>query len=327
MQGADLEECIASLSSHAELGIRLRLRPGRKIGDTHVALLTMNRRSSLDGLMEVVTGLSDATLQALAWHAPHSGRHDLPMTVADLAHLQTIATSSAHRQARSPWRTHNSGDLGHSRRSDLTSPVPSAAVLDGAKRWIAACDRRRWTGVHPLIAASILHVEFVRLSPFERANRRLARILFQAQLYERDWPVLPWHFALERNHNDYLDALESSLGRGNHEPFVAFMLDACAVAISKGNEMVSALEIERDRLIQALLADGGVQQDDVRDYAEALLGGVFLEGFSMQRGIANDRQLLKRMHQMGHVDSLRSPFGSIYSSRLCRDLMRTSAHE
>ena len=324
VQGADLEECIAALSSHAELGIRLRLRPGRKIGDTHVALLTMNRRSSLDGLMQVVAGSSDATLQALAWHAPHSGRHDLPMTVADLAHLQPIATSSAHRSARSPWRTHDDRDPGHFPRSALDSPVPSVAVRDGAERWIAACDRRRWTGVHPLVAASILHVEFVRLSPFETASRRVGRIVLQAQLYERGWPVLPWHFAIERSHDDYLNALESSLGRRSHEPFVMFVLDAGASAILKGMEMVSALAAERARLIDALLTDGGVHNENVREYAEALLGGVFLEGFPLQNGIANDRQLLKRMHQMGHVDCLRSPFGSVYSAPVCRDLMKPS---
>jgi Fic/DOC family len=324
---ADLEECIAALSSYAELGIGLRLRPGRQPGDSCMGFLTTSRRASLEGVMETAAGLSDATLQALAWHAPHSGRHDLPITAADLARLQTIATSSAHRDARSPWRTYDGGDPSPSRRSALASPVPSAAVSDGAERWIAACDRRRWTGVHPLVAAAILHVEFVRLSPYQRANRRIGRILLQAQLYERGWPVLPWHVAFERSHDDYLDALESALGKRSHEPFLAFLLDACAVAISKGKEMVSALRTERDRLIGALLTDGGVTKEEVRDYAEALLGGVFLEGFSMERGIANDRALLKRMHALGHIDSLRSPFGKVYSAPICRDLMKSSAHQ
>jgi hypothetical protein len=324
VQEADLEECIAALSAHAELGIRLRLRPGHKIGHAYLGLLTMSRRPSLDGLMEVVTGLSDATLQALAWHAPHAGRHDLPMTVADLANLQSTATSSAHRDARSPWRTYDDGDPRYSRCSALDSPVPSIAVRDGAKRWIAASDRHRWMDVHPLIAATIMHVEFVRLSPFARANRRVGRTLFQAQLYERGWPVLPWSFAFERSHDDYLDTLESSLGRRSHEPFLSFVFDACAAAISKGNEMVSALEIERGRLTQALLADGGAPKEDIRDYAEALLSGIFLEGFSMQRGVANDRPLLNRLHRMGHIDCLRSPFGSVYSAPICRDLLKPS---
>lgn len=319
---ADLEKCIAALSSHAELGIRLRLRTGRMSDDTGIGLLTMSRRYSLDGLMEVVTGLTDATLIALAWHARPSGRHDLPLTVADLARLQAIVTSTAHRNARSPWRTCDMGDPGQSRRSALDSPVPSVAVLDGAKRWIAACYRRRWIGVHPLVAASILHLEFVRLSPFECANRRIGRILLQAQLYESGWPVLPWSFAFEQSHDDYLDALESALRGRNHEPFLAFMLDTCEVAISKGNELVSALGTERGCLIDALLTHGRASNESACDYAEALLGGIFLEGFSTERGVTNDRELLKRMYALGHIDCLRTPFGKVFSSPVSRQLMK-----
>lgn len=321
---ADLEGCIAALSSHAELGIPLRLRTGRGSDDASIGLLTMSRRRSLEGLMEVVTGLTDATLIALAWHARPSGRHDLPLTVADLARLQAIVTSSAHRHARSPWRTCDMGDPGQSRRSALASAVPSVAVLGGAKRWIAACDRRRWIGVHPLVAASILHAEFVRLSPFERANRRIGRILLQAQLYESGWPVLPWSFAFERAHDDYLAAVESALVQRSYEHFLAFMLDACTSALSKGREMVPVLTSERDRLIDALLTDGGAHKEDSPDYAEALLSGVFLEGFSTERGVTNDRELLKHMCALGHIDCLRTPFGKVFSSPASRQLMKAA---
>jgi hypothetical protein len=324
---ADLEECIAALSSHAELGFRLRLRPGGECGDSCMGLLTLGRRSSLEALMETVTGLSDATLHALARHAPHSGRHDLPVRITDLAHLQSIVTNSVHRNTRNPWRTYESGHPGHSHRGALDSPVPSVAVLDSTERWITACERRRWVDVNPLVAASILHLEFIRLSPFERANRRMGRILFQAQLYESGWPILPWHSAFERGHDDYLAALETALGQRRYEPFLAFMLKACEVAMATGNEMVSALRNERDRLIGALASDGGVYSEDVRDYAEALLSGVFLEGFSSERGISNDRELLKRMHALEHVDCIRSPIGAVFSAPICRVLMKPPAHQ
>jgi hypothetical protein len=323
---ADLEECVAALSSHAELGIRLRLRPGSERGDSCMGLLATTRRASLEALMETVTGLSDATLHALARHAPHSGRHDLPITVADLAHVQSIVTNSAHRHTRNPWRTYDSGHPGHSRCAALEAPVPSVAVLNGVEQWIAASDRRRWIDVHPLIAATILHLDFFRLSPFERANRRIGRVLFQAQLYERGWPALPWHVAFERCHDDYLAALKTALAQRRHEPLLAFVLEACNIAISIGNEMVSALSNERKRLIAALASDGSVHSDEVKDYAEALLSGVFLEGFSSERGISNDRELLKRMHALEHIDCIRSPIGAVFSSATCRALMKASVH-
>jgi hypothetical protein len=323
---ADLEECIARLSSHAELGLRLRLRPAREAGDSHMSLLTMCRRPSLELAMETAVGLSDATFHALARHAPHSSRFDLPIRKEELAHLQTIVTNSAHRSTRNSWRDQDGGRPDHTRRGALDSPVPAVAVLAGTRQWIADSDRRRWAGVHPLVMASILHVEFVRLAPFERANRRTGRILFQAQLYPSGWPVLPWHFAFERRHDDYLAALETSFARRSYAPFLAFVLDAGWSAISKGQEMVPVLSEERDRLKAALAADGGVHDEEIRDYAEVLLSGVFLEGFSSERGISNNRDLLKRLHARGSIDRVRSPIGAVFSAPVCRVLMKASGY-
>ena len=59
MHPLDLEQCVATLSSQAELGLRLRLRPGGENKDSHLDLLTANRRSSLEGLMQTVADLAD----------------------------------------------------------------------------------------------------------------------------------------------------------------------------------------------------------------------------------------------------------------------------
>ena len=326
VQEADLEECVAALSSHAELGVRLRLRPGSEHGDSRMGLLTGGRRSSLEALMETVTALSDATLHALARHAPYSGHNDLPITATDLAHWQSIITNSAHRHTRNPWRTGEDEHSSQSRREASRRPLATGAAVDGAQRWLDACDPRRWVNVHPLVATSILHLEFIRLSPFTRANRRVGRVLFQAQLYEAGWPVLPWHVAFERGHDGYLDALEIARAQRCFEPFIAFMLRACDTAVSIGKAMVSALEQERELLIRALASDGGVHEERIREYAEALLSGVFLEGLSSLRGISHDRELLGRMHELGHLDRIRSPIGAVFSSPVCRDLMKALAH-
>ena len=322
---ADLEECIARLSSHAELGLRLRLQPVREADDSRMNLLTICRRPSLELAMEAAMGLSYATTHALAQQAPHSGHFDLPMTKEALAHLQSIVTNSAHRQERNPWRDLDGEGPDHMELGSFDSPVPAVAVLAGTRQWIADSGRRRWVGVHPLVMASILHVEFVRLAPFERANRRVGRILFQAHLYANGWPVLPWHCAFEHRHEAYLTALETSFRQRSPAPFLAFALDAGWDAISKGRVMVAALKEERERLMAALAADDGVHDEEVRAYAEALLGGVFLEGFSSEWGITNNRDLLKRLHARGFIDRLRSPIGVVFSAPVCRELMKSAA--
>lgn len=319
---ADLEECVAALSSCSELGIRLRLRPGDGSGDSVASLLTISRRSSLDALMESVAGLSDATLHALASHAPHSPQQNAITTVDSLAHIQSIVTNAAHRQTRNPWRSYDSRDPAAARRASLDSAVPSMAVLKGVSRWLGHADLRRWMGVHPLVAAAILHLEFVRLSPFEIGTRRVGRIMFQAHLHAADWPVLPWPYAIERQHDDYLAALEESLGKRSYEPILQFVVEACWIALAKGEAMVPAMHQERERLVTALSTDPDICSEDAQLYAEALLGSICVEGFGSARGLQNNRPALQRLHAAGAIDRIRTPIGAVYSAHLCRELVK-----
>lgn len=319
---ADLEECVAALSSCSELGIRLRLRPGNG-GDSVASLLTVSRRSSLEALMESVAGLSDATLQALASHAPHSPQQNAITTTDSLAHIQSIVTNAAHRHARNPWRSYDSGNPAASGRAHLELPVPSMAVLKGVNRWIQHSDRRRWVSCHPLVAAAILHTEFVRLQPFEVGTRRVGRILFQSHLHAAGWPALPWSVAFERRHDDYLAALEESLRRRSYEPILQFVLDACQIALTSGEAMVPVMRQERERLVTALSTDPAISLEDAQLYAEALLSSIFVEGFGSARGLQNNRLALQRLHAAGAIDRIRTPIGAVYSVRCCRELMKS----
>jgi hypothetical protein len=196
-------------------------------------------------------------------------------------------------------------------------------VLHRTQRWIAESDLQRWAGVHALVSAAIMHTEFIRLEPFQHANRRTARVLFHAHLYEGGWPVLPSHYAFERQHTRYVSALEASFASRSYEPIVRFMLEACAEAIAKGNEMVSRLEPERKRLIKILEADELVYEGDGRWHAEALLSGIFLEGFSCEhRGVRNAPDVLRRLYLTGKLDRIHTPLGAVYSTPICRDLMK-----
>jgi Fic/DOC family len=288
-----------------------------------MSVRTISRRSSLESLMSTVSALSDATINTLARYAPHLPRHNVCSTTADLAHLNAITTDTVHRTANNPWRDYDSRHTSLEDHSACRSPVPGSAVLHGAQRWIAESDPRRWTGVHALVSAAMMHMEFIRLQPFQRANRRLGRTLFQAQLYESGWPVLPWHYAFERQHARYVSALEASFVSRSYEPIVRVVLKACAEAIAKGNEMVSCLEPERSRLIKVLEADEVMYEGDSRWYAEALLSGIFLEGFSSeQRGVRNAPEVLRKLYLAGELDRIHTPLGAVYSTPICRDLIK-----
>lgn len=99
------------------------------------------------------------------------------------------------------------------------------------------------------------------------------------------------------------------------------MLGICETVLAEGRHMLDVLPGERTRLEAAI--DGpeftGTAQ---RDYADALLGEVLVEGFGW--GLKNDRNLLKRLHLEGFIDRIRTPAGAVFSSPVARSLLLPS---
>lgn len=316
---ADLEQCIATLSSQVELGIRLRLQPGHNGQDSRLALLTANRRESLDGLMQVVANLAETTRRALDRWAPHSAVHDSKPGTIDLAYTLPVLTGDAWNPNHMPWRDEDNPDLGLGAPGRLRSPVPGHSVIDAVKRWLKEFERTCWVGVHPLIWNAIAHVEFTRIAPFHRANRRFARVLFEAMLYGAGWPVLPWQLGFERIHDDYVDALSASLATRSYRPMVELVLRLFDPVLAAGNRMLNVIPAERARL-EAAIVEAEFSGNSEREYADALLGQVIVEGFEW--GLKNDRELLRRLHAQGFIDRIRTPAGAVYSSRVARELAR-----
>jgi hypothetical protein len=149
-------------------------------------------------------------------------------------------------------------------------------------------------------------------------------ILFQAQLYAAGLPVLPVALCFRVRHDDYLTALADTLKARSYEPIVRSVLGACEVAVAKGNDMVPTLLQERERVMTALSTAPELGLENVRLYAESALSGLFLEGFGSGRGIQNCRPALKKLHEAGVIDRIRTPIGAVFSSACCRQLMKGS---
>ena len=319
MRTADLDQCIATLSAQAELGIRLRLRPADGNYQPCLGLLTTTRRRSLEDLMHVTANLAEATRKALERWAPYSPTYGGEPTVRDIEFLQPVVTGDAWNANHRPWREEDGLDLGLGATGRLGSPVPGRFALEATERWMREFERPCWVGVHPLVSTAIAHVEFVRISPFPRGNRRLARILFEAMLYRAGWPVLPWQLGFERGHDEYLDALLASLAERTHRPMVEFVLGLFDPVLAAGRRMLDVLPAERARL-EAAIAREPYAGTSEREYADALLGQVLVEGFGW--GLENDRALLKRLHAQGLIDVIRTPAGAVFSSPVPRMFMR-----
>jgi hypothetical protein len=319
MRTADLDQCIATLSAQAELGIRLRLRPGDGSSDSSLGLLTATRRNSLEDLMHVTANLAEATRSALERWAPHSPTYGGEPTVRDLEFLQPTVTGDAWNAKHRPWRREDAPDLGFGSSEQLRSPVPARFVFQSVEGWMREFQGPCWVGVHPLVWIAIAHVEFIRISPFLRGNRRTGRILFEALLYRSGWPVLPWQLGFERHRDDYLDALLASFTKRSYQPVAEFVLRLFEPVLAAGQRMLDILPTERARL-EAAIAEEPFAGTSEREYAEALLGQVLVEGFGW--GLENNRGLLKRLHAQGLVDVIRTPAGAVFSSSIARGLLR-----
>ena len=224
---------------------------------------------------------------------------------SDVAYVNTIVSGNVWKDDHNPWRDEDSADLELGAPGAFRSPVPARSVIPAVDRWVDEFDRRRWVGVHPLVWSAIAHLELIRINPFRRANRRVARIMFQTLLYSAGWPVLPWPIGFERSHEEYLDAIGKSLATRSHRPIVEFVLGISESVLATGRRMLDVLPGERARL-ETAIAGPEFTGTSPRDYADALLGEVLAEGFGW--GLQNDRKLLKRcMWRASSISSGRQP--------------------
>lgn len=68
--------------------------------------------------------------------------------------------------------------------------APDAKGVPGMiKDLLQWLDKSKKDGVHPIIRAGILHLQFVTIHPFTDGNGRLARLLTQLQLYRDSWDL------------------------------------------------------------------------------------------------------------------------------------------
>lgn len=69
--------------------------------------------------------------------------------------------------------------------------------------------------------ASLLHLRFYMIHPFEDGNKRLSRLLFNKALFDSGYPLLN----ISKDTESYFDALIHSVEKKDESPFVRFVLN------------------------------------------------------------------------------------------------------
>lgn len=95
--------------------------------------------------------------------------------------------------------------------------------------------QNEWGGFHPIIRATLLHGEFVKIHPFIDGNGRASRLLLNFELMKNGYPPI---IIKNEERAEYFDVIDLAHTTMNYEPFI---------------ELVSKLMIESEKLWLSVL--------------------------------------------------------------------------
>jgi fido (protein-threonine AMPylation protein) len=255
LEVSGLQAAVARLGLQAALGVRLRLdRVGSALAPS---LFGKTRRCGLDGLMRTTFNQLCA-FQKMA-EAIHNGSVTgtswiKTETLRDL-HAELLATlpglERAGRLRTQEMRIRSPFD-GHVTVLEMPGHAVEAAFADFASAFEAAL----WHEIHPVIRASLAHVELARIHPFSDGNGRLARLLMNGLLHEDVIPLLPLEGVFAWSRAAYLDATARTVQQHDALGFVHLALKAIDQAITAGRHMIGVLKPHCEQVRESLLALG-----------------------------------------------------------------------
>ena len=232
---AGISEQLGQLSAVRNEQLTPQLRRGNRIRTIQASLAIENNTLSLEQVTAVLDGK-----QVLG----------LPREI------QEVRNAFAAYEAMPDWRPESRGDLlkahgllmqgliddagrlrkagvGIYRGDRLLHMAPPASrvpqLVDDLLLWLKGSD------LHPLIASCVFHYEFEFIHPFADGNGRMGR-LWQTLILSQWRPILaylPVETVIREQQDAYYAALAAADQRAEATPFVEFMLQALALALTE----------------------------------------------------------------------------------------------
>jgi hypothetical protein len=301
----DVEPILVRLDTHAHLAMRLHLK-AQTSGKLCSSLGGASRRGSLASVI-----IKAQSHEQVANQAYQNIGLMQRIDAAELTRLNRAICGEPPEER--PLSTGNRSN-GNESVSSLFIRRPSIAIARSElNAWLTAFDPALWTGIHPLVHATLAASTFVAGSPFGNGNGRMAGTLFVELLRARGIPVLSWNTGIEHNYGAFQATLLGSLETGDFADLVRLMLEVGNNAISFGLKLCAVLVAERAKLVAALTARpfGGNKIDPsaALDLAADILSGILVEGFLPRPGVTSKRLLLADLAGEGHLDLVATPHG------------------
>lgn len=178
-------------------------------------------------------------------------------------------------------------DLGDGREI-LRFKAPPANQVSGLQEdllsWLKQSKKK---GVHPIIRAGLLHLEFVSIHPFTDGNGRVARLLTQLQLYRDGWDfrkILVLEDYYNRDRLSYYNAEQEVQGHhykknADFTTWLEYFTTGFLVEARKAMEQIKSIGfgkvskkseqvfLDRDeiKIMDFLTTTGRIKSDDVTD--------------------------------------------------------------
>ncbi len=178
-------------------------------------------------------------------------------------------------------------DLGDGREMLRFKAPPASGVekmIEDLMAWLRSSKK---TGIHPIIRAGILHLQFVTIHPFTDGNGRVARLLTQLQLYRDGWDfrkILVLEDYYNQDRMSYYNAENRAQGKTYQEDMdftnwleyftTGFLVEARkvleqiqSIGFGKVSRKSEQIFLDRDEIqvMDFLTTTGRITSDDVAD--------------------------------------------------------------
>lgn len=315
-----LEPVIARLSVQAALGDILLVE--RRISDMpRAGLLFLRERGDVFQAHreneQTIIGLEEA-VKAIGLHG------DMPPIPVDSTmarRLHHIVAPDLYRGPGTVWRCREWIFVHEGKRWHAPT-APLIAIEGLMNRFDVAVDPNLWAGVHPLVRAGLLHLEFLKAMPLPDTNFLVGRLMLSLMLHETGWPFIPLQMQLFWDRPRYLQVAQAAIRRDEPALFLRYLVEIAGKAARHGIWMAARLLPVHTQMLTALRLPEEAEDGSSEALTEMALSRLFISDTTEISGSYPAFARIDELCKPGLCDEVILAGSRSYSHVLVRELTR-----
>lgn len=254
---SSISEKVGKISTRQHLEARPHLRRNNRILSIHSSLKIEANSLSLNQVRDVIDGniVLGEQKEIQEVKNAYSAYEMIPKidvsSLNDLKKLHGIMTLNTVNES-GRFRSGEEGVFQDGKCIFVAPPAKNVPkLMNDLLLWLSTST----DNVHPLIASSVFHYEFVFIHPFSDGNGRMARLWNTAILYNwRDvFEYIPLESQIEKYQKEYYDAIAICHENGNSNVFIEFMLKMIDSVLHDVVDQISSDNLETTEYVKRML--------------------------------------------------------------------------